>query len=400
MQNDELGRLFFKHFTEPSPLPIQYYFAPGRVNLIGEHIDYNGGQVLPIAIGKGISAAVRPNNSRLIRIHSTNAKGELHINLDEEGFAKRPIEWMNYPLGVVYTLWKRQQHLKSKLRILENGFDMLLSSDLPMGSGLSSSAALEVVVAYVLFSQSYQQKLDNYDSVRVTLALLCQKAENNFVGVPCGIMDQFAVAMSKQNHAVLLQCPTLQYQYVPFDLRKYQLLVLDTNKPRQLTDSKYHQRKAECDAALALLQQQRPIKHLCEATLNELNHLNDPILHRRARHVVTENIRVSQTAKALIEGNWTRVGELFNESHHSLATDYEVTGFELDTLTHIARQTNGCIGARMTGAGFGGCAIALVDKSHLADFKISTANQYLQQTQLPLNIYNADPHNGVQQWHS
>lgn len=394
----DLTTLFIERFGTSTPeQTVQYYFSPGRVNLIGEHIDYNGGQVLPIAISQGIRAAVRPTTNKLIRIQSINNNGELTVDIDTEGFAKRPNNWMNYPLGVIYKLWKSQQKLKKHLRIFETGFEMLIDSNLPMGSGLSSSAALEVVVAYVLFNQSYKKNLNQNDFMRVTLAILCQKAENDFVGVKCGIMDQFAVAMSKQNHALLLECDTLRYQYVPFRMRKYAMVILNTNKPRALADSKYNERKAECEQALNIIKKHSAIKQLCEATLNDLDFIDNPTLLRRARHVITENTRVTQTAKALIEGNWTQVGELLNLSHQSLRDDYEVTGFELDTLSSIARHTEGCVGSRMTGAGFGGCAIAIVKNELLEDFKITVATEYHKQTGLRLGIYDVSAQDGVKE---
>lgn len=393
-----LTALFLERFgIENTEQAVQHYFSPGRVNIIGEHIDYNGGQVLPIAIAQGIRAAVRPTNNKCIRIQSVNNTGELAIDMDTEGFAKRPDHWMNYPLGVIYTIWKSQQKLKNHLRIFETGFDMLIDSNLPMESGLSSSAALEVIVAFVLFNQSYKKNLNKDDFMRLTLALLCQKAENNFVGVKCGIMDQFAVAMSKQNHAILLECDTLKYQYVPFLMRKYSMVILNTNKQRALADSKYNDRKAECEAALSIIKRHSAINQLCEATLNDLDYIENPILLRRTRHVITENQRVTQTAKALIEGNWARLGELLNLSHQSLRDDYEVTGFELDTLTSIARHTAGCLGSRMTGAGFGGCAIALVKTELLEDFKITVADQYHKQTSLHLSIYDVTAQDGVKE---
>ncbi|HNI44079.1 MAG TPA: galactokinase, partial [Chitinophagales bacterium] len=210
------------------------------------------------------------------------------------------------------------------------------------------------------------------------------------------IMDQFAVAMGQHNNAILLDCQTLKFQYVPFQSRKYTLLILNSNKPRQLTESKYNERKSECDQALAILQQQYPhIKNLCEAQLVELDAIPFDILYRRAYHVVTENQRTVAAAKALVENDWLRLGELFNESQFSLRDMYEVTGFELDILVELAQQLEGCIGARMTGAGFGGCAIALVETDRVTDFKITLALQYQKLVQLPLSIYEATAENGV-----
>lgn len=393
--NNPRYQQFIDFFGTPQQ-EVQHFFSPGRVNLMGEHVDYNGGQVLPIAIPQGIAATVAWNDSRIIRIRSMQGEGELVIDLSDEGYGKRSEHWQNYPLGVIYTLWKRQQNLKNHLRILDAGCDILLDSNLPAESGLSSSAALEMLIAFVIFSRNYAQKLKDIPSIRVTLALLCQKAENNFVGVQSGIMDQFAVAMGQHNNAILLDCQTLKFQYVPFQSRKYTLLILNSNKPRQLTESKYNERKSECDQALAILQQQYPhIKNLCEAQLVELDAIPFDILYRRAYHVVTENQRTVAAAKALVENDWLRLGELFNESQFSLRDMYEVTGFELDILVELAQQLEGCIGARMTGAGFGGCAIALVETDKVTDFKITLALQYQKLVQLPLSIYEATAENGV-----
>ena len=392
-----LKQTFLDRFGE-SEQPLQTYFSPGRVNLMGEHIDYNGGQVMPIALSLGIRAVLRPTTDGLIRIQSMQGEGELVIDMETEGFAKRPIAWMNYPLSVVYVLWKRQQTLQRRLRVFEQGFEMLIDSNLPMESGLSSSAALEVLMAYVLLNQSYKQVLENEESsLRLTIALLCQKAENNFVGVKSGIMDQFTVAMGKQKQAILLDCDLLSYQYVPFKTRNYTLLIMNTNKSRALSKSDYNTRRAECEEALADIRSRRNIKNLCDAELKELDYIANPTVQQRARHVITENQRVFAAAKALIEGNMPRFGDLLNQSHKSLRYDYEVTGFELDILTDIARQIPGCVGARMTGAGFGGCAIALVENDQVDDFKITVAQDYTELTGLKLSIYEADAGDGVRE---
>ncbi|OWY18960.1 galactokinase [Sphingobacteriales bacterium UPWRP_1] len=366
---------------------LQQYFAPGRVNLIGEHIDYNGGLVLPIAIAQGIGAKVLYTGSPEVRIRSAGMKGELAVNLLEETFEKRPEAWMNYPLGVIkYLLPYIQSHT--------DGFDAELHTDLPVGSGLSSSAALEVLTAYILLNMGSRQS--NTDGIQI--AKLCKQVENEFVGVNCGIMDQFAVSMCKAQHALLLNCNSLNYQYVQFEPEGYSLLVMNTNKPRTLTDSKYNERKSECMHALALINLKRgnqPIDNLCQADFNWLGYIKEPMLLKRAKHVITENYRVQAAVNALEAKDWYEFGELLTQSHWSLRDNYEVTGFELDTVVNLSVRASGCLGARMTGAGFGGCAIALVETTKIGHFIEQVKPNYDKATGLSLDILVTRAENGV-----
>ncbi|OWY20530.1 galactokinase [Sphingobacteriales bacterium UPWRP_1] len=366
---------------------LQQYFAPGRVNLIGEHIDYNGGLVLPIAIAQGIGAKVLYTGNPEVRIRSAGMNGELVVNLLSETFEKRPEAWMNYPLGVIkYLLPYIQPHT--------NGFDAALHTDLPAGSGLSSSAALEVLTAYILLNMGNgQSKSDG-----VMIAKLCKQVENEFVGVNCGIMDQFAVSMCKAQHALLLNCNSLKYQYVPFEPGNYSLLVMNTNKPRKLSESKYNERKGECEQALTLINHNRgshPIDNLCQADFNWLGYIKDNLLHKRAKHVITENYRVQAAVNAMQANDWYEFGELLTQSHWSLRDNYEVTGFELDTLVNLAVHASGCLGARMTGAGFGGCAIALVETSKIGQFTEQVKPAYDKTTGLSLEILVTRAESGV-----
>jgi len=362
------------------------FFAPGRVNLIGEHIDYNGGLVFPAAINLGIHAQVTLRSDDITTIESEQMKGTLRINIHNENYQKRPQHWMNYPLGVL-------QLLKNQGIILQ-GLNIKVHSTLPIGTGLSSSAALEVLIAYIFLKLAQHPLADN----KVTIAQWCKQVENNFIGVQCGIMDQFAVAMGKSHHAICLNCDTLAYTYVPLNLQQYNLLILNTNKSRTLAESAYNKRKKSCEKALAILQTQHPIQHLCAAKLAHLDALTSyPNLLKRARHCITENSRVQQSIKVLETGNINAFGQLMYQSHYSLQHDYAVTGFELDTVVQLAMNHAACIGARMTGAGFGGCAIALVHQSHVQDFTTYISQQYQQKCQLPLDIYNTKIANGVAQ---
>lgn len=365
---------------------IRQYFAPGRVNLIGEHIDYNGGRVLPFALSQGITAAVRfVPNSTTIRMASLQTDSVLDICLtDESAFLHRLESWQNYPLGVI-------RHLSRNLQLPLPGADILLHSCLPMRSGLSSSAAVEVLTAY-LFLHQLHHPLANQ---KIALAQLCQQVENQFVGVQCGIMDQFAVAAAQKGYAIWLDCHSLEHRHIPFVADDTSLVVMNTNKNRALTDSKYNERREECDTALRILRQYNDLPNLSQALESDINRLRDDCLQRRVRHVVEENKRVDQTVQALQESDWQRIGYLLNASHLSLQKNYEVTGFELDTLVAAACSHRACLGARMTGAGFGGCAIALVKTSQLADFGQYVSTRYETQTQLRLDIYVSAAEAGV-----
>lgn len=366
---------------------LRSYFAPGRVNLIGEHIDYNGGWVMPFALPQGIEALVRPNfSSRTLRVASRQADAVLHIDLEApDAFDRRLVAWHNYPLGVV-------RHISQYLHLPLGGADILLNSNLPMRSGLSSSAAVEVLISYILLHLNQYPMCDDHAAI----ARLCQQAENDFVGVQCGIMDQFAVAAARAQHALLLNCQTLYHRQVPFSTALWSIVILNTNKERALSESKYNERRAECDLALSIMRQYSPLRNLCAATQQDLARLSDPLLLRRARHAVTENRRVQNTAQALAQDKWHLVGKYLNASHQSLRDDYEVTGFELDTLVALAQQHPACMGARMTGAGFGGCALALVETTQIDAFIEQLSVYYPQKTGLPLSsVYCAAAADGV-----
>lgn len=337
---------------------IRVFHSPGRVNLIGEHIDYNGGYVFPCALDFGTFACVRKREDNKVNLASTNFDLKVTADLDNLVYDEKD-DWANYPKGVMKVMIDEGYKV--------GGMDILVSGNIPNGAGLSSSASLEVLTGVVI------SELFNNGAVdRVEIVKLSQKAENHFVGVNCGIMDQFAVGMGKKNKAILLDCNSLKYDYADVNIGDYSLVIMNTNKRRALSESKYNERRAECDEALSILQKSKNIGVLCELTVEEFNALAHNIekenVRKRAKHAVYENERVKKAYDCLNKGELKEFGELLIQSHDSLRDLYEVTGKELDTLVYEAVKAPGCIGARMTGAGFGGCAIALVDKALLEDF--------------------------------
>jgi galactokinase len=367
------------------PDDVRLFFAPGRVNLIGEHIDYCGGNVLPAALTLGISAAVRITRARNIRMGSLNLPGSPTVNLDSNIEFEESRGWGNYPAGVMRMLADRGTALRS--------CDIYFAGDLPDGAGLSSSAAIEVLTAVTMTRLAgYEAKFPPRD-----IALLSQEAENKFIGVNCGIMDQYASALGRKDHAILLDTRTVSSKYVPFKFPGYSLVIMNSNKRRGLADSKYNERRAECEAALDAIRIKRNIADLVRATPDETEDIPDPVLRRRARHAVSEQSRVERAVECLTRGDADGFGWLLNKSHESLRDDYEVTGLELDALTDAARSANGCAGARMTGAGFGGCAIAIVRTDKLDGFREHTAREYRAATGLTAEFYTADADDGARE---
>jgi len=362
--------------------PIRTFFAPGRVNLIGDHIDYNGGMVLPAAIHLGITAQVRERDDHIIRLRSTMSEKRIEIDLTKSVEYNPSAGWGNYPMGVICLLQMTKMPIK--------GVDILFDSTLPVGSGLSSSAAIEVLTGYILMT------LAGFEVDRVAMALLCQKAENEFVGVNCGIMDQFAVAMGKAQNAIQLNCQTLEYQHIPFNIEGFKIVIMNSNKERELADSAYNERRASCEEALALIRKKHDVPNLCEAEFPMIMEaVKDPVLLARARHVWWENQYVHEAIEALQDGDWQTLGESMDASHLSLANDYEVSCDELDFLVDAARLVEGCVGARMTGAGFGGCAVALVHEDAISDFTEYVKTQYHKSTNLDTDIYVCEIVDGV-----
>ncbi len=363
------------------------YFAPGRVNLIGEHTDYNGGHVFPCALKIGTYAVVSKRNDHKLCMYSFNRDEDL-IEVDLENITyKKEQKWTNYVLGVIDTL-------KQNGYLVTQGFNLVVSGNIPIQSGLSSSASLEVLTGYLL------RDLYHFDFDNVKLALFSQQAENHFVGVNCGIMDQFIISMGKENTALLLDTNTLKYEEVKINLGKYKLVIMNTNKPRRLQDSKYNERRKECDEALSILQTKLDVHSLCEISVSEFEQYQDLIesedIRKRAKHAIYENERTILAKKALDDGDIITFGKLMNESHDSLRDDYAVTGIELDTLVDLARSVEGTIGARMTGAGFGGCAIALVKETELQEFYETVSTGYKEKVGLEVTFVDGTIGGGPQ----
>lgn len=328
------------------------FFAPGRVNLIGEHTDYNGGHVFPCALTIGTYAVARKRNDRKLRFFSMNFEhlGIIESSLDE----LKPMKeagWTNYPKGVMWAFGERGMHL-------DCGLDILLNGNIPNGSGLSSSASVEVVTGFILKS------LYGFDVSNQDLALIGQFSENNFNGVNCGIMDQFAIAMGKKDNAIFLDTATLEYEYAPVKLQGAKIVISCSNKKRGLGSSKYNERRSECEMALSEIQSGMGIETLGDLTEEQFESvkmaIKDENRRKRAKHAVYENQRTIKAVEALKANDIVSFGKLMNESHVSLRDDYEVTGEELDTLVEAAWKIDGVIGSRMTGAGFGGCTVSIV----------------------------------------
>lgn len=382
MNIEELKNTFTDLYGDSAD-PIKIYFSPGRVNLIGEHTDYNGGYVFPCALSFGTYLLIRANGGRKLSLATTNFDHRVEIDLDKP-FEKEGKSWSNYPLGVVNELRKLTHEI--------DGMDMLYSGDIPNGAGLSSSASIEMVTGFAL-NDSYGFGLDRWDIVK-----LAQRAENIFVGVNCGIMDQFASGMGKTDNALFLNCDTLDYQLVPLKLDGMKIIVANTNKRRGLADSKYNERRAECDQAVESLRKGREIKFLSDLSLDEFNALSSNIenetVKKRAKHVITENDRTLRAIDELNAGNLKSFGRLMNGSHDSLRDDYEVTGIELDTLVDEARKIDGTIGSRMTGAGFGGCTVSIVKEDSVEEFIREVGINYEKKTGLTADFYIAEVGDG------
>lgn len=334
------------------------FFSPSRINLIGEHIDYNGGMVMPCAILLGTYGVVRKRDDNIIRLVSENIDIEVETSIFDIKY-KKEHGWANYPKGVIYHI------LKAGYKI--GGMDILVSGNIPNGAGLSSSASLELLIGEMVNVLFNNGMID-----RVELVKLCQDSENQFIGVMCGIMDQFAVGMGRKNKSILLNCDTLEYEYIDLYLKNYTLVIMNTNKRRELNDSKYNERRRECEEALRIINKYKNIDNLCQLSEEEFYkysvHIEDEMIRKRAEHVVFENGRVKRASEALKNEDIILLGSLLKQSHNSLKDLYEVTGKELDTIVDSANSIDSCIGARMIGAGFGGCAIALVKNKEVDDF--------------------------------
>lgn len=388
MKNEIIGGDF-----DPVALPAEFikiyggtadsmrkFASPARINIIGEHIDYNGGKVFPAAIDKYLYVAIRKRTDTKIVYNDLKFPGTFQFDTRDTFSYKKENGYANFLNGILSILKRRGCKFPC-------GFDVLMVSNIPPAGGISSSSALECGFAYAV------SELFGFNISRKDIALIGQQSEHEFMHVNCGIMDQFIIATAKKNTAELLDCATIEYEYVPLELGDYRFVVMNTKKKRQLADSKYNERRSQCETGLAMLQKAavplpeggtytntRDIPDLCSLSEAQFEicskALDDEVIRKRVRHCVTENVRVLQAVNALKAGNLTLLGTLLKASHESLKTDYEVTGIELDTLADTANAQKGCIGARMTGAGFGGCAIALVHKNSIPAFIDSVQKEY------------------------
>ena len=374
---ETLNNDFLTQFKSPA---TDVFFAPGRVNLIGEHIDYNGGHVFPCALDVGTYALMRRRDDRLLRLFSTNFadKGIVELSLDAIAYDVAN-DWANYPAGVF-------KIMQDKGASMACGADILFFGNIPNGAGLSSSASIELATTVLVnhvFALNWPQ---------IELVKIGQQAENQFNGMNCGIMDQFASGMGRAAHAMLLNTNSLAYQHVPLDLGDdHVLLIANTNKRRELSDSKYNERRAECEAALLALKSSLSISALCELSLEQFHahaHLIENAVQRqRALHAVSENQRTLEAVGVLQQGDLNAFGALMNASHVSLRDDYAVTGVHLDALVNAAWQ-HGAVGARMTGAGFGGCTVMLVPADHVNEFKAQVSADYAAATGFVATFYD------------
>ncbi|MDY0093360.1 MAG: galactokinase [Candidatus Vecturithrix sp.] len=362
--------------------PAMLVSAPGRVNLIGEHTDYNDGFVLPMAIDKQIVIGGTLREDAHVRVYSLNFEELAEFSLE---MLVNTHSWGDYLKGVMCEFLNSGYALK--------GFDAVIGGNVPRGAGLSSSAAIEVATAFFL------TQLHDISMPPEQMAKLCQRAENLFVGVNCGIMDQFISRLGQQDHALFLDCRDLSYQQIPFQLEGYTLVICNSNVERKLVDSAYNERRAQCEEGVGRLQIRIPhitaLRDVSSAQLAEHADLLPPLVYQRCRHVITENERVMEAAQVLQSGNLERFGGLLNQSHDSLRDDYEVSCRELDILVEIARGIDGTLGARMTGAGFGGCMISLVSTADLKHFQTVLLTEYANRTGIQVDIYTSTAQDGA-----
>lgn len=367
----------------------RYFFAPGRINLIGEHTDYNGGNVFPCAITFGTYGLARKREDNLVKLYSMNfpESGIIEFSLKDLNYNEEH-NWANYPKGIIKFLLEDNYKINS-------GVDILYYGNIPSGAGLSSSASIELVTG-VIVDSLFELNLD-----RLHLVRLGKKVENEFIGVNSGIMDQFAIGMGSKGCGILLDCQTLKYEYAPVHLENHHLIIMNSNKRRELVSSKYNERRDECQQALADIQKHIEIESLGQLSEQEFEVLKNTIknetVRKRAKHAVYENHRTLKALKELKNNNLKEFGELMNQSHISLRDDYEVTGLELDTLVEVAWQQPGVIGARMTGAGFGGCAIAIVEKEGTEEFIENVGMVYKQKIGYEAYFYIAGIGDGAKE---
>ncbi len=382
MEIRELKKKFIEIYGG-SEEDIRVFRSPGRVNMIGEHTDYNGGYVFPAAITMSSTVIARPRNDRQIGLAATDLDCRIKASLDELEKYK-DLKWGNYQLGVADELQKAGYKLV--------GCDMLFHDTVPLGSGLSSSAAIEVVTALTLVTLCNEANRIDKEVDMIEMAVLGQKAENNYVGVNCGIMDQFASAMGKKDKAIFLDCKDLSYELVPLSIKGHKIVLMNTNKKRSLAESKYNERRSECEAGLESLKNAIPnATCLGDITLEQFEQhkhlIKDEVVRNRVEHVIAENDRVLKSVEALKNDDIQNFGQLMNASHTSLKHLYEVSGKELDTLVEEALKIDGVIGARMTGAGFGGCAVSIVRDDAVETVIKEVGEKYLKEIGYEASFY-------------
>ncbi|MBO4403833.1 MAG: galactokinase [Treponema sp.] len=379
-----------KSFTEiygKSDIPVKIFSSPARINIIGEHIDYNGGKVFPAAINRYLYIAIRKRSDKKIIYNDVRFRGTYEFFIDDNFVYDKKNDYANYLNGIL-------TQIKEEGFIFPCGFEILISSFIPAGGGISSSSALECGFAFAV-SETF-----GFNIERKKLAQIGQMSEHRFMNVKCGIMDQFIISTAKKDTAELLDCASLDYEYIPLKLGDWCFVVMNTNKVRRLADSKYNERRSECEKALKLIQENGTnVKTLCDLTPKEWEKvktcIKDETLLKRAEHCVYENQRVLDASAALKNGDLKKLAFLMNESHKSLKEKYEVTGIELDTLAETAQKQDGCLGARMTGAGFGGCAIALVKKDKSDAFIENVQKEYTKVTGYAATFFTCGSSDGA-----
>lgn len=369
---------------------IRIFSSPGRVNLIGEHTDYNGGFVFPAALLQNSTVVVRKTDSGKIRLAATDIEDRVELDINDLD-SYRNLHWGNYQAGVAYVLSKEGYDICS--------CDVLYSDTVPFGAGLSSSAAIEVVMALMLATFSNEKKGITEPVDMIEMAKLAQKAEREYCGVNCGIMDQFASAMGRKGHAIFLDCKDLSFKYVPLDMKGYKIVIGNTKKKRSLADSKYNERRSQCEAALEQLKVAIPeATCLRDVTVEQFEEskllISDETNRIRAEHVVYECDRVLKSVEALNNGDLLAFGQLMTASHISLRDLYEVTGFNLDVMVEESLKIDGCIGSRMTGAGFGGCTVSLVAEDSVEHFIEAVGKNYIERTGLVPEFYVSEAGDG------
>jgi len=374
----------FYTFYGQSERPVEIFFAAGRVNLLGEHTDYNGGWVMPFAISFGTFLLIREINEKLWKFKSNNQPFIAQITSDK---LPEPVgkTWVNYPLGIFRELGLHKTH--------PNGLELLFYGDIPNDAGLSSSASIEMVTAVAL-NEMYSLGLDIHEIIHIA-----QRSENNFVGVNCGIMDMFAIGMGRADKVIALNCETLEFTAIPLLVTEYGFVIANTMKKRSLAESGYNQRREECDMAVEMINRVRPLKNLGQLSMKDWEALKPTIdnkkIRKRAGHVVTENQRVMEGMEILRQGDMVAFGQKMIESHTSLRDDYEVSCRELDIMVEASIKSEGCVGSRMTGAGFGGCTISLVRNEAVENFMDIAGKQYFQKTGMKPEFYVVEPADGI-----